>query len=128
VVYADSLTPVAAPGFRFTGGGGHPSIEEAFRRSITTVAALPCDILLSTHPSATAMGEKLRLRALQPKADPFIDPQACRSYAAAALEQLEKRVAEESRISALSGSLEQGLGAGSTTAAAAESGPSWRRP
>jgi metallo-beta-lactamase class B len=96
IVYADSLTPVAAPGFRFSGDASHASRVDEFRHSISTVAALPCDILLSTHPDFTGMDEKLRLRTLKPAADPFIDPQACRTYAAEATERLDQRLKEES--------------------------------
>ncbi len=95
IVYADSLTSVSAPGFRFTGDGSHPSRVEAFRASIAAVAALPCDILLSAHPWSWDMEGKLRRRAAGESANPFVDPGACRAYAAKALEGLEKRIAEE---------------------------------
>jgi metallo-beta-lactamase class B len=96
VVYADSLNAVAAPGFRFTGDGARPGIEAEFRRSIATVAALPCDILLAVHPVFTGMDEKLRRRAQTPAGgDPFIEPQACRTYAADAARRLDERVAAE---------------------------------
>src|SRR6185503_18503630 len=39
VVYADSLSPVSAPAFRFT---SDPPRVAAFRDSITAVAMLPC--------------------------------------------------------------------------------------
>jgi len=95
VVYADSLNAVSAPGFRFTGDKSSPSRVEAFRRSIATVAALPCDVLLSVHPEFAGMDRKLQLRAAGAAANPFIDPQGCRAYAAAASEALDRRVAEE---------------------------------
>jgi metallo-beta-lactamase class B len=95
VVYADSLNPVSAPDFRFTGDAPHPSLEPEFRRSIATVASLPCDIVVSVHPGFTRLDEKLRERAARPASDPFIDPQGCRAYAKDALERLERRVAEE---------------------------------
>ena len=50
VVYADSISAVAAPGYRFTGDATHPSIVDAFRRSITRMAELPCDIMIGAHP------------------------------------------------------------------------------
>jgi len=84
---ADSLTAVSAPGFRFTG----------FRASIAKVAALPCDIVVAVHPAFTNLASKLKQRAGKPAADPFIDPQGCRAYAADALKRLEARVAEERR-------------------------------
>jgi metallo-beta-lactamase class B len=95
IVYADSLNAVAAPGFRFTGDATHPSREAAFRRSIATVAALPCDIVIAVHPSFAGMEEKLARRAQKPAVDPFIDPEGCRTYAAGATQRLDARVAEE---------------------------------
>ena len=95
IVYADSLTPVAAPGFRFTGDAKTPSRVDKFRASIATVAALPCDIVITTHPSATNLAGKLKLRAAKPAADPLIDRQGCRGLAATAATQLDARVAEE---------------------------------
>ena len=97
VVYGDSLNPVSAPGFRFTGDGTHPSLEASFRRSIATVEALPCDILLTVHPGFVDVDGKLRKRAAEPKTNPFVDPQACRAYAADARKKLDERVAEERR-------------------------------
>jgi metallo-beta-lactamase class B len=78
VVYADSLNPVSAPGFRFAGGDGQPSRVDAFRASIQKVAGLPCDILITVHPS-------------------FGEGKTCRTYAADALRNLEVRVAEEQK-------------------------------
>src|SRR5579862_7663013 len=49
MVYADSLSAVSAPKFRFS---DHPRYLAGFRRSIAVVAALPCDILLTPHPDA----------------------------------------------------------------------------
>jgi metallo-beta-lactamase class B len=97
IVYADSLNPVKAPGFRFTGDATHPSIEPAFRRSIATVAGLPCDILLVAHPVYFGMEEKLRRLREQPGGEPFVDPAACRAYAADATQRLDQRVAEEAK-------------------------------
>ncbi len=95
VVYADSLNAVSSAGFRFTGDADHPSIIGEFRRSISTVADLPCDILLTPHPGFTGLDRKLAERKAHPETNPFIDPDACRVYAARATEGLEKRVAEE---------------------------------
>ncbi|MDP2052640.1 MAG: subclass B3 metallo-beta-lactamase [Acidobacteriota bacterium] len=97
LVYADSISAVAAPGFRFTGDAKTPSRVEQFRKSITTVGELPCDIMITTHPMATDLAGKLKKRAAQPAVDPFIDPQACRVLAANAMKALEARVAEEKK-------------------------------
>ena len=86
IVYADSLTPVSAPAYRFT---DHPLWVSAFRQSIATVAKLDCDILLTPHPSASDMPQRLALgRSL-------LDTNACRTYAAALTKQLDDRLAKE---------------------------------
>lgn len=95
IVYADSLTAVAAPGFRFTGDAAHPATAGTFRASIDKVAALPCDILMSPHPGFWDRDEKLAGRARQVRPDPFIDRSGCRAYAENAAQQLDKRLAQE---------------------------------
>ena len=97
IVYADSLNPVSAPGFRFTGDASHFSITGSFRRSISTVGGLPCDILLAVHPSFAGMEDKLKRRQEQPGSEPFVDPKACRIYAADASKRLDERIAEEEK-------------------------------
>ncbi|HET7698254.1 MAG TPA: subclass B3 metallo-beta-lactamase [Vicinamibacterales bacterium] len=97
IVYADSLNAVSAEGFRFSGGRGTPSIVESFRRSIEKIAALPCDIILSVHPSGTGMDAKVQTRRRQTSPDPFVDPNGCRAYARGAASRLEARIAEESK-------------------------------
>lgn len=97
IVYADSLNPISAPGFRFTGDATHPGIIDQFRRSIAVVSALPCDILLTVHPGSSDMDERLARRAREPGIDPFIDPRACSAYAANATERLNRRIEEEKK-------------------------------
>lgn len=92
IVYADSLTAVSAPGFVYTEQRG---LVESFRESISKVANLPCDILLSVHPGFSDLDEKLRLRGEGASPDPFIDITGCRAYAQAATQTLDKRLAEE---------------------------------
>lgn len=99
MVYADSLSTVSNDGFRFTGGNGRPSIVERFRASITKFAALPCDVMISTHPVASNMDEKLKKRAAMKPGDPdpFIEPGACKALAATSMKGLEERVKAEGR-------------------------------
>jgi metallo-beta-lactamase class B len=78
IVYADSLNPVSAPAFRFTGDATHPSRVDEFRRSIAKVGALPCDALLVVHPSMGA-------------------GKTCRTYAEAAARRLDQRVKDEAK-------------------------------
>ena len=95
IVYADSLNPVSAPAFRFTGDAAHPSIAASLRKSISTVGSLPCDILLAVHPDFAGMDEKLRRRRASPGSEPFVDPAACRTYAAEFAKVFEQRIADE---------------------------------
>jgi metallo-beta-lactamase class B len=95
MVYADSLSAVAAPGFKYTDS---PDRVNAFRRSITRIAELPCDIVVSTHPSATRLDQKIKKRAETKGSDPdpFVD-QGCQALAATAMKGLEARIAEEKK-------------------------------
>ena len=58
IVYADSLTAASADNYRFS---DHPAEVTAFRASIAKIAASPCEILLTPHPSASQMPERLAL-------------------------------------------------------------------
>ena len=95
VVFADTFSTRSAPGFRFTGDGDHPSRVATFRQSIAMVAALPCDILLAPSPLSFGVKDKLAARAENPGANPFVDPGACKAYAADGEEKLDKRITEE---------------------------------
>jgi len=86
IVYADSLSPVSSPNYRFT---DHPAYLAAYRASIAKVAASPCEILLTPHPSASRMPERLAL------GKPLLDTDACRNYAAALSRNLDERLAKE---------------------------------
>lgn len=97
IVYADSLNSVSAPDFRFS---QNASVVSAFRASIASVAALPCDIILAVHPSAADMDGKLQRRASHPAADPFVTPDGCRTYAEQAGKRLDARIAEEQKTKA----------------------------
>ena len=86
IVYADSLTPISRGDYRFS---DHPAYVAAYRASIAKVAALDCDILLTPHPSASKMIDRLAGRA------PLEDSNACRDYAASLSKQLDERLAKE---------------------------------
>ena len=91
LVFAASLNPVSADGFRFTG----TPLPDTFRRSGQRIAALPCDILISAHPDNSGADAKLKALAAGAKPNPFIDPGACRVYAKRAAGLLEARLAKE---------------------------------
>jgi metallo-beta-lactamase class B len=95
MVYADSVSAISADGFKFT---AKPEVVAAFRRSISRLGELPCDIVVSTHPQATGLAAKVRKRAELKGAgpDPFVD-HGCKALAATALKGLEARIAEEKK-------------------------------
>lgn len=93
LVYADSLSPVSANGFRFSRRKDYPKAED-FERSFSFLESTPCDILITPHPDASDLGKRLAQRESRP--DALIDPKACRILAATFREHLEKRLARES--------------------------------
>jgi len=95
LVYADSLTPISSQGFHFLADASHGDLTASFRKSIQTVANLPCDILISTHPDASGTDERLAKLAVQREPNPMIDAQACRRYAAKYENLLDQRISKE---------------------------------
>jgi metallo-beta-lactamase class B len=86
IVYADSLHAVSNDSYRFS---DHPAYVAAFRASIAKIAASPCEILLTPHPSASDMPKRLAA------GKPLLDPDACRDYAAQLTRDLNDRLAKE---------------------------------
>lgn len=95
VVYSDSISAYASKGFHFLADSTHSDLTPSFRKSIQTVANLPCDILISTHPDASGTDERLAKLAVQREPNPMIDPQACRRFAANYEKMLDERIAKE---------------------------------
>ena len=86
IVYADSLSPISNDSYRFS---AHPADLAAFRASLAKIAASRCEILLTPHPSASNMKERMVGSA------PLFDQQGCKDYAAKRVTALDKRLAEE---------------------------------
>ncbi|MEO6519117.1 MAG: subclass B3 metallo-beta-lactamase, partial [Pseudoxanthomonas sp.] len=91
IVYADSLTAIADDVYRFTDESEHAGVVAAFRQTLSRVAALDCEILLTPHPSASQMWSRIGPGATHA----LVDTGACRAYAATAGKRLDQRVAEE---------------------------------
>jgi metallo-beta-lactamase class B len=96
VVYADSLNPTTADGVRFDGNPGYPTARRDLERSMATVAALECDVLVSVHPEFSGLWER---KAKQPQLGnaAFIDKDACRAYVDGARASLAKKLAAEAK-------------------------------
>jgi metallo-beta-lactamase class B len=90
VVYADSQTPVSADGFRYTDSEAYPTAVADFERGFQALERMPCDILITTHPSASSLWERLGDGPAG-----LVDDGACRRYAASARQQLDARLKRE---------------------------------
>lgn len=86
MVYADSLSAISRDDYRFS---DHPAYVAAFRAGLARLAASRCEILLTPHPSASAMKERMTGK------QPLFDPAGCRTYAAARTRQMGERLAKE---------------------------------
>lgn len=94
MVYADSLNSYGAGSFRFSGDARYPAARRDVERSIATIAALPCDVLVSAHPEVSDLWTRYERRTKLGNAA-FIDAGACKAYAANAGARLQQRLAEE---------------------------------
>jgi metallo-beta-lactamase class B len=87
LVYADSQTPLAAEGFRYSDS---PFLEE-FERGIGVIERLSCDILITPHPGASNFWQR------HESEEGLVDATACARYARTARERLAGRLEEETR-------------------------------
>jgi metallo-beta-lactamase class B len=95
MVYGDSLTPVSTGDFRFTSSRDNPNAIDDFAKSFAFFETTPCDILISTHPEAARLWDRIEAREKGAAADPMVDPNACRELAARGRARLQERLAEE---------------------------------
>jgi metallo-beta-lactamase class B len=86
IVYADSVTAVSADDYRFSDHGGYVAV---FRNSLRTIGALSCDLLITPHPGASNLIDRLEGKA------PLIGPGQCRDYAERGQKALDDRLARE---------------------------------
>jgi metallo-beta-lactamase class B len=94
MVYADSLTPVASDGFKFTKSRKYPRAVEDFEKSFRFLEAVPCDVLVTTHPEVSRLWDRLEARERGATPDPMMDS-ACRNLAEHGRDQLRQRLADE---------------------------------
>ena len=94
MVYGDSLNAMSAGPFRYSASNTYPHARADLDKSIATVAAFDCDVLVSAHPEGSGLWERLAKQATMGNAA-FIDRDACRDYADAARERLARKLAAE---------------------------------
>lgn len=86
IVYADSLSIISRADYRYS---AHKNYVAAFRAGLKKLAATECDILLTPHPAASNMVDRMAGSA------PLTDSDACRAYAAGQEKALDERLAKE---------------------------------
>ena len=87
IVFADSISTPSRNGYRFT---DHPERVAPYRTTFARIAALDCDILVTPHPAASNLIERLAGKVAP------VDRGACAAYAARGRDGLAKRLASES--------------------------------
>jgi metallo-beta-lactamase class B len=97
MVYADSLNPISAPGFRFTKSRQYPQAIEDFEKSFAFFEATPCDVLITAHPEVSGLWDRLSQTEKGVKPDPLVDSGACRKLAEDGREKLRQRLASEGK-------------------------------
>ncbi|MEI9814792.1 MAG: subclass B3 metallo-beta-lactamase [Acidobacteriota bacterium] len=90
LVYADSLTAVSADDFYYTSSRVYPAALADLERSIRTIEALPCDILLTPHPEVSNLWQRLEARNM-------FDPGAREAFLKATRERLKNRLETEAQ-------------------------------
>jgi metallo-beta-lactamase class B len=93
MVYADSQSPISADGFLYSRNTTYPMVLDDFARGQATLESLPCDVLLTPHPGASRMWE--RIAADGTPTDSLVDRSACARYAQDARQTLAKRLERE---------------------------------
>jgi len=95
IVYADSLNPISAKGYRYTDSARKPNGVEQLEKSFAKLRSVSCDILLVPHPELADLFGKLAKLEQKATYKPFVDPDGCKQYVAISREKLNKRIADE---------------------------------
>ena len=86
IVYADSVSAVSSDSYRFS---DHKTYVATFRASLRKIGRLRCDLLITPHPSASNLYDRLAGKA------PLIDRNSCSQYAERGRKALDDRLAKE---------------------------------
>lgn len=86
VSYIDSISALAGGAYRFS---DHPEVVARFRRTFAAIAARRCGILVTPHPSASELFERMLGE------QPLAPTTACRDYAGKGRKGLDAQLAKE---------------------------------
>ena len=87
-LFADSISVPSRDGYRFT---DHPERVAPYRTTFAMLAAHGCDVLVTPHPAASNLINRLAGKA------PLINHGACDAYAERGQIALDKRLADEAK-------------------------------
>lgn len=96
MVYADSLTALAADGRSFSRNPLYRNARADIEHSIATIEGLECDVLVSAHPDFADLWER-KARQAAMKNEAFVDQDACHKYAVNARTWLARTLAKEAQ-------------------------------
>jgi metallo-beta-lactamase class B len=94
MLYADSQTPVSADGFYFTRSTTYPSAAADFARGLDTLDQLECDVLLTPHPGASSLFDRIAARDAGSDTA-VVDPALCKRFVADARKAVAERISRE---------------------------------
>jgi metallo-beta-lactamase class B len=94
MVYGDSQSSISAEGFLFTRPTTYPRVLADFEDGFTALERVRCEILVTPHPEAMQLWERLAKRETGER-DALVDTTACKRYAAVARERLAQRLKRE---------------------------------
>lgn len=95
MVYADSISSVSSPDFRFS---NRPKLLGNFERSFKLIAGMDCDVMISTHPDVSQFFERFEAYA-SGKPGELLNSSSCKDYAQLAREKLALRLQSEANDS-----------------------------
>lgn len=86
ILMADSISPVSADNYRFA---TNPDWVNRFRIGVGRISKLPCDVLITPHPAASKLFDRLA------GFEPLTEPKSCAAYSAEGLNWMERRLSTE---------------------------------
>lgn len=95
VVFPASVNAVSTDDYRFT---QHPALVATFRASIAKLRALPCDLVLTSHPDNSDGDKKLAAFLKNPLPNPWLDRDGCKKVADGFEARLNERLAKEAAL------------------------------
>lgn len=96
IVYADSVSAISDDTYRYSDEAAHPGVVARFRETLAAISRLPCDVLVTPHPSASRLWSRIGSGA----SEALVDTNACKAYAQAGAERLDRRLADEAAAKA----------------------------